>query len=197
MVFVWDTGKRFWQSTCNALIHHRSLIKEFFTLRIKVPQVETQCRGVQGDLSRKVKKAIDHEFFLSMGNLTEFSWHSSFILINSPTPSTFSCWNIRFKTQVNSCSGFPSETILLIKEVEMVDSVDELKSSRSIEGKDFPNFELLGRENCLCFEQYHSEFLLQEEGQSRGTEGSERGSVSTRKTDRLHDLRLLSSHWYS
>ena len=30
-----------------------------------------------------------------------------------------------------------------IKEVEMVDSLDELKSSRSNAGKDFPNFDLL------------------------------------------------------
>ena len=36
-------------------VHHKYLIKEFFTLRIKVPQVESQCKGVQGDLSRKVK----------------------------------------------------------------------------------------------------------------------------------------------
>ena len=60
-----------------------------------------------------------------------------------PTPSTFSCWKIRFKTLVSSCSDFPSEAMLWIKEVEMVDSVDELKSSRSIERKDFPNFEVL------------------------------------------------------
>ena len=33
--------------------------------------------------------------------------------------------------------------MLRIKEVEMVDSADELKSSRSIAGQDFPNFELL------------------------------------------------------
>ena len=38
------------------------------------------------------------------------------------------------------------------KRSEMVDSVDELKSSRSMEGEDFPNFEMLGRENCFCFE---------------------------------------------
>ena len=43
------------------------------------------------------------------------------------TLSTFSCWKKRFKTQVSSCSDFPSEAMLLIKEVEMVDSVDELK----------------------------------------------------------------------
>ena len=35
-----------------------------------------------------------------------------------------------------------SEAMKWIKEVEMVDSEDE-KSSRSIEGKDFPNFEML------------------------------------------------------
>ena len=33
--------------------------------------------------------------------------------------------------------------MLWIKEVEMVESVEELLSSRSIEGKDFPNFEML------------------------------------------------------
>ena len=50
-----------------------------------------------------------------------------------PTPSTFSCWKIRFKTQASSCPGFPSEAMLWVKEVEMVDSVDDLKSSRSIQ----------------------------------------------------------------
>ena len=40
-----------------------------------------------------------------------------------PTPSTFSCWKMRFKTQVSSCSDFSSEAMLWIKEVEMVDSV--------------------------------------------------------------------------
>ena len=52
-------------------------------------------------------------------------------------------WKIRFKTQVSSCSDFPSEALSWFTEVEMVDSVDELKSSRSIAGKDFPNFDLL------------------------------------------------------
>ena len=35
--------------TCS--VHHRCLIKEYFTLRIKVPQVDCQCREAQGDLS--------------------------------------------------------------------------------------------------------------------------------------------------
>ena len=32
--------------------------------------------------------------------------------IRFPTPSTFSCWKISFKTQVSSCSDFPSEAML-------------------------------------------------------------------------------------
>ena len=44
---------------------------------------------------------------------------------------------------MSSCSEFPSEAVFWIKEVEMVESVDELKSSRSTAGKNFPNFELL------------------------------------------------------
>ena len=49
-----------------------------------------------------------------------------------PTPATFACWKIRFKTEVCTCSQFPTEAMQWIKEVEMVDSVDELRSSSSI-----------------------------------------------------------------
>ena len=40
------------------------------------------------------------------------------------------------------CSEFPSESMLRIKEVAMVDSLEELKSSRSVSEKDIPNFEM-------------------------------------------------------
>ena len=60
-----------------------------------------------------------------------------------PTPQSFLLWKIRFKNQVTTCSDFPSETMLWINEVEMVDSLEELKSSRSVCGKNFPNFEML------------------------------------------------------
>ena len=62
---------------------------------------------------------------------------------NFPTPATFACWKIRFKTEVCTCSQFPTDTLLWIKEVEMVESVDDLKSSRSIKGTPGPDFELL------------------------------------------------------
>ena len=43
------------------------------------------------------------------------------------TSTTFACWKIRFKTEVCTYSQFPTEAILWIKEVEMVDSVDDLQ----------------------------------------------------------------------
>ena len=49
----------------------------------------------------------------------------------------------RFKNQVIACFDFTSEAMLWIGEVEMVDSLDELKSSRSVSGKTFPNFGML------------------------------------------------------
>ena len=60
-----------------------------------------------------------------------------------PTPATFACWKIRFKTEVCTCSQFPTEAMQWIKEVELVDSVDDLKSSCSVRGFQMPNFEVL------------------------------------------------------
>ena len=62
-----------------------------------------------------------------------------------PTPATFACWKIRFKTEVCTCSQFPTEAMQWIKEVELVDSVDELRSSSSTRGISMPNFEDLMR----------------------------------------------------
>ena len=60
-----------------------------------------------------------------------------------PTPATYACWKIRFKTEVCTCSQFPTEAMQWIKEVELVDSVDDLKSSCSGRGIQMPNFEVL------------------------------------------------------
>ena len=60
-----------------------------------------------------------------------------------PTPATFACWKKRFKTEVCTCSQFLTEAMQWIKEVEMVGSVDDLRSSSSIRGISMPNFEVL------------------------------------------------------
>ena len=57
-----------------------------------------------------------------------------------PTPATFACWKIRFKIEVCTCSEFPTEAMQWIKEVELVDSVDDKKTSSSIRGVSMPNF---------------------------------------------------------
>ena len=95
------------------------------------------------------KKGADSELLCSCGYSTEFyGWAaktavSELQFDNFHAPSSFLCWKIRFKNQVTSCSDFPSEAMLWIKEVEMVDSMEELKSSRSVAGKNFPNVEML------------------------------------------------------
>ena len=60
-----------------------------------------------------------------------------------PTSTTFVCWKIRFKTEVCTCSQFPTKAMLWIKEVELVDSVDHLKSSCSVKGIHMLSFEVL------------------------------------------------------
>ena len=84
--------------------------------------------------------------------------------------------------------------------MEMVDSLDELKSSRSVFGKDFPDFVMVDAKIASALNKIIQNSQFQEEGQSRGAESPEspeRGSVSTRKTHRFHDLRVPSSDWRS
>ena len=72
-----------------------------------------------------------------------------------PTPATFACWKLRFKTEVCTCSQFPTEAMLWIKEVEMVDSVNDFKSSSSVRGIRMPDFESIRCEDCFSTEQNH------------------------------------------
>ena len=60
-----------------------------------------------------------------------------------PCPHSILCWKISSKNQVTTFSDFPSDNMLWINEVEMGDSLDESKSSRSVAGKNFPNFQML------------------------------------------------------
>ena len=53
---------------------------------------------------------------------------------NFSTPATFACWKMRFKTEVCTCSPFPTEAMFWIEEVEMVDPVDDIMFSSSRRG---------------------------------------------------------------
>ena len=72
-----------------------------------------------------------------------------------PTPATFACWKIRFKTEVCTCSQFPTEAMRWIKEVELVDSVDELRSSSSTRGISMPKFEVLDAKIASALNKNH------------------------------------------
>ena len=48
------------------------------------------------------------------------SRYRNFNVDKIPAPSSFVCWKIRFRNQATTCSDFPSEAMLWIKEVEMV-----------------------------------------------------------------------------
>ena len=70
--------------------------------------------------------------------------------------------------------------MLWIKEVEMVESVDDLKSSRSIQRNSLMGQILrYSTRNCFSTEQNHPEYPLQEKGQSGGNESSKKKTASS------------------
>ena len=114
-----------------------------------------------------------------------------------PVSQSFLVWKIRFKNQATTCFDFPSEAMLWIKEVEMIDSLQELKSSRLVCGKNFPNFEMLDVKIASALKKIKQNSYFKKKVSLEEQKAQKRGPVSTRKTDRFHDLQLLSSHWCS
>ena len=112
-----------------------------------------------------------------------------------PTPATFVCWKIRFKTEVCICSQFLTEAMLWIKEVELVDSVDDLKSSCSVRGIRMPDFEVLDAKIASALNRIIHNTRFIEKGKSGGTKNPKRGPFLSRKTDLLFYLRVLPGHW--
>ena len=101
-----------------------------------------------------------------------------------PTPATFAGWKTRFKTEVCTCSQFPTEAMQWIKEVELVDSVDELRSSSSIRGISMPNFEVLDARIASALNKiiHNSQF-------------KRRISLEEQKAQIALDLRSIPGHW--
>ena len=112
-----------------------------------------------------------------------------------PPPATFAFWKIRFKTEVCICSQLPTEAMQWIKEVELVDSVDDLRTSSSIRGVSMPNFEVLDAKIASALNKIIHNSHFKRRDQSGGTKGSEAGQFPSRQTDCLLDLRLLPGHW--
>ena len=111
-----------------------------------------------------------------------------------PTTATFACWKIRFKIEVCTCSQFPTEAMQWIKEVELVDSVDELRSSSSTRGISIPNFEVLDARiasalNKIIHNSHFKRKISLEE------QKAQKEDLFLRGRDCLLDLRSLPGHW--
>ena len=112
-----------------------------------------------------------------------------------PTPATFACWKIRFKTEVCTYSQFPTEAMLWIKEVELVDSVDDLKSWCSVRGIRMPDFEVLHARIASALNRINHNSHFKRKVSLEEQKSPKRGPFPSWKTDRLPDLRVLLGHW--
>ena len=94
---------------------------------------------------------------------------------------------MRFKTEVCSCSIFPTEAVLWFKEGDGGSGGLRIFAIHS-GNYSFSRFSNIGRKNCIL---HHPEFLLQEEVHSGGTEDSRRRRlIPPWQTHRTSDLRM-------
>ena len=112
-----------------------------------------------------------------------------------PTPATFSCWKIRFKTEVCTCSQFPTEAMPWIKEVELVDSVGDIRSSCSVRGIQMPNFEVLDAKIASALNKIIQNTRFKRKVSLEEQKAQKRGPFPSWKTDRSLILRELQGHW--
>ena len=112
-----------------------------------------------------------------------------------PTPATFAFWKIRFKTELCTCSQFTTEAMQWIKEVELVDSVDELRSSSSTRGISMPNFEVLDARIASALNKIIHNSHFKRRISLEEQKAPEAGPFPSRQTDCLLYLRSLPGHW--
>ena len=103
--------------------------------------------------------------------------------------------SVQFKTEVCTCSQFPTEAMLWIKEVEMVESVDDLKSSCSVQGIHMPNFEVLDAKIASALNKIIQNTRFKRKVSLEEQKAQKRGPLPSWKTDCSLDLRILPGHW--
>ena len=85
--------------------------------------------------------------------------------------------------------------MLWVKEVEMVESVDDLKSSRSITGTPSPDFEWLDAKIASAMNRIIHNTRFKRKVSLEEQKSPKRWPFPSWKTDRLPDLRVLPGHW--
>ena len=180
------------------LIHNRFLCEQFDSKTVSTRTHNFCIFNLVNPASSQMlvsQSARVHLTHRSCVHLFTAPMHPHWLESLSAKQSCTSTFNTTYstKTQVATCNDLPSDAMLWSKEVEMVDSLDELKSSRSVSGVDFQTSRCWTRRLLLLWTRslrIPNSISLEEQ------KAEKRGPVSTR-TDRLHDLRLLSSDWRS
>ena len=90
---------------------------------------------------------------------------------------------------------FPTEAMLWIKEVEMVDSVDDLKSSCSVRGIRMSDFVVLYARIASALNRIIHNSHFKRRVSLEEQKGPKRGPFPSWKTDRSPDLRVFLGHW--
>ena len=118
---------------------------------------------------------------------------SSFWLI--PQSSNICLLEERFKTEVCICEQFPTEAILWNKEVEMVESVDDLKTSSSTRGIRMPDFEVLDARIASALNKiiHNSHFKRRISLQEEKAQKQDRFLCGRQIA--FFDLRILRGYW--
>ena len=82
-----------------------------------------------------------------------------------------------------------------IKEAEMVDSVDDFKSSCSVRGIQMPNFEVIDARIASALNRNIHNSHFKRRVSLEEQKSPKRGPFPSQKTDPLLDLRVLPGHW--
>ena len=159
----------------------------------QTPAQDQRCQS--GSSARNSVVPCEGEFGKNYGAEQQRLQISDLHFDKFPTSATFVCWKIRFKTEVCTCSQFPTEAMLWIKEVEMVDSVDDFKSSCSERGIRMPDFEVLDAKIPSALNRIIQNTQFQRKVSLEEQKSTKRGPFPSRKADRLPDLRVLPGHW--
>ena len=112
-----------------------------------------------------------------------------------PNSLEFPSWKVNFETDVCSKSAVPHITMHWIKEVEIVKSIDDLMTSRSITGRtDFPDYDTLEMMMTSALKKLltHVHFRKRVRVEKQPT-CSEIRSILTRKANYKHDPWAFSS----
>ena len=109
--------------------------------------------------------------------------------------ATFARWKMRVKTEACIFSQFPADAMLWIKEVEMVESVDDLKNFAFYQRNSWVKFEVLDPRIAIALNKIINNTRFKKKVQSGGPKSPKGGPFPSRKTGRLPDLRALPGHW--